>query len=269
MSAAGKSAAKKRGLGRGLEARLGPKAEAPVLEATPGDVLRSLPIDALAPGRYQPRKTMDDAKLAELAESIRAQGVIQPIVVRDLGGRNYEIIAGERRWRASRLAGLSEIPVVVREVDDRTVVAMALIENIQREDLDPREEAQALQRLIDEFDLTHAQAAAAVGRSRAAVSNLLRLLELPPEIRTLVETRALEMGHARALLTLAPQAAIALARQAAEHGWSVREVEHRVQQLGAGKVPAAGKAKAAKARPQADIVALERELSETLGSRVN
>ena len=271
MSATGsKGAAKKRGLGRGLEALLGPKAEAPVLEATAGDTLRTLPIDALAPGRYQPRKTMDDAKLQELAESIRAQGVIQPIVVRDLGGRSYEIIAGERRWRASRLAGLDEIPVVVREVDDRTVVAMALIENIQREDLNPLEEAQALQRLIDEFDLTHAQAAAAVGRSRAAVSNLLRLLELPPEIRTLVETRALEMGHARALLTLAPQAAIALARQAAEHGWSVREVEHRVQQLSAGKVPATGKAaKAAKARPQADIVALERELSETLGSRVN
>ena len=271
MSATGKGAsAKKRGLGRGLEALLGPKAEAPALEATPADTLRSLPIDALAPGRYQPRKTMDDAKLAELAESIRAQGVIQPIVVRDLGGRSYEIIAGERRWRASRLAGLSEIPVVVREVDDRTVIAMALIENIQREDLNPLEEAQALQRLIDEFDLTHAQAAAAVGRSRAAVSNLLRLLELPPDIRTLVETRALEMGHARALLTLAPQAAIAIARQAAEHGWSVREVEHRVQQLTAGKVPGNGKpAKAAKARPQADIVALERELSETLGSRVN
>jgi ParB family chromosome partitioning protein len=196
--------------------------------------------------------------------------VIQPIVVRDLGGRRYVILAGERRWRASRLAGLDVIPVVVRAVVDRTVIAMALIENIQREDLNPLEEAQALQRLIDEFDLTHAQAASAVGRSRAAVSNLLRLLELPPEIRTLVETRALEMGHARALLTLAPQAAIALARQAAEHGWSVREVEHRVQQLSAGKVPATGKAaKAAKARPQADIVALERELSETLGSRVN
>ncbi len=273
---AAKSTAKKRGLGRGLEALLGPKAaaEAPALEATPGDVLSTLPIDALAPGRYQPRKTMDDAKLQELAESIRAQGVIQPIVVRetgrDRGGRTYEIIAGERRWRASRIAGLSEIPVVVREVDDRTVVAMALIENIQREDLNPLEEAQALQRLIDEFDLTHAQAAEAVGRSRAAVSNLLRLLELPPEIRTLVETRALEMGHARALLTLAPQAAIALARQAAEHGWSVREVEHRVQQLGAGKVPANGKAaKAAKPRPQADIEALERELSESLGARVN
>ncbi|MGN6514060.1 MAG: ParB/RepB/Spo0J family partition protein [Lysobacteraceae bacterium] len=272
------AAAKKRGLGRGLEALLGPKAaaEAPALEAQPGEALQTLPIDALTPGKYQPRRTMDQAKLAELADSIRAQGVIQPIVVRALsaerGGKVYEIIAGERRWRASRLAGLTDVPVVVRTVDDRTVVAMALIENIQREDLNPLEEAQSLQRLIDEFDLTHAQAAEAVGRSRAAVSNLLRLLELPAEIRVLVETRALEMGHARALLTLAPQAAVALARQAAEHGWSVREVEHRVQQLGAGQVPAgtaAKKAKAAKARPQADIASLERELSESLGTRVN
>jgi ParB family chromosome partitioning protein len=263
--------ARKRGLGRGLEALLGPKgaAQAPVLEATPADTLRQLPVDALSPGKYQPRKTMDQAKLAELAESIKAQGVIQPIVVRDLGGQRFEIIAGERRWRASQLAGLSEIPVVVREVDDRTVVAMALIENIQREDLNPLEEAQALQRLIDEFDLTHAQAADAVGRSRAAVSNLLRLLEMPKEIRSLVETRALEMGHARALLTLAPAAAIALARQAAEQGWSVREVEHRVQQLASGKVAAAGKAKAAKPKPQADIATLERELSESLGTTVN
>jgi ParB family chromosome partitioning protein len=263
--------AKKRGLGRGLEALLGPRgaAEAPVLEATPADTLRHLPVDALSPGKYQPRKTMDQGKLAELAESIKAQGVIQPIVVRDLGGHRYEIIAGERRWRASQLAGLAEIPVVLREVDDRTVVAMALIENIQREDLNPLEEATALQRLIDEFDLTHAQAADAVGRSRAAVSNLLRLLELPKEIRALVDTRALEMGHARALLTLAPAAAIALARQAAELGWSVREVEHRVQQLASGKVPAAAKAKPAKLRPQADIATLERELSESLGTVVN
>ena len=266
--------AKKRGLGRGLEALLGPKAaaEAPVLEAVEGDVLRHLPVDALTPGKYQPRKHWDQEKLEELAESIKAQGVIQPIVVRDLGGKRYEIIAGERRWRASQLAGLDQIPVVIREVDDRTVVAMALIENIQREDLNPLEEALALQRLIDEFDLTHAQAADAVGRSRAAVSNLLRLLELPPEIRVLVETRAIEMGHARALLTLAPQAAVALARQAAEHEWSVREVEHRVQQLMAGQVgggSAARKAKPAKAKPQADIATLERELSESLGTRVN
>lgn len=272
------TSAKKRGLGRGLEALLGPKAaaEAPALEATPTDTLRVLPIDALTPGKYQPRRAMDPAKLTELAESIKAQGVIQPVVVREIakdkGGKVYEIIAGERRWRASQQAGLQEIPVVIREVDDRTVVAMALIENIQREDLNPLEEAQALQRLIDEFDLTHAQAAEAVGRSRAAVSNLLRLLELPADIRTLVETRALEMGHARALLSLTPQAAIALARQAADNGWSVREVEHRVQQLSAGQVPTAAKAKTAngaKAKPQADIIALERDLSESLGAKVN
>ena len=272
-----KGAAKKRGLGRGLEALLGPKAaaEAPPLQAMPGDVLRTLPVDAMVSGKYQPRRTMDDAKLEELAASIRAQGVIQPIVVREQlgadgkGGRTYEIIAGERRWRASQRAGLSEVPVVLRVVDDRTVVAMALIENIQREDLNPLEEAQALQRLIDEFDLTHAAAAEAVGRSRAAVSNLLRLLELPAEIRVLVQTGALEMGHARALLPLAVPMAIALAKQAAEHGWSVREVEHRVQQLSAGKTPTSKKPTAAKPKPQADIVALERELSETLGTRID
>ncbi|HEY4528906.1 MAG TPA: ParB/RepB/Spo0J family partition protein [Luteimonas sp.] len=274
MTAAKKAApAKKRGLGRGLEALLGPKAaeEAPALEARPGDTLRTLPVDALAPGKYQPRRHMDPAKLTELAESIRVQGVIQPIVVRQLPDRTFEIIAGERRWRASREAGLAEVPVVVREVDDRTVVAMALIENIQREDLNPLEEAQALQRLIDEFDLTHAAAAEAVGRSRAAVSNLLRLLELPPAIRALVEARRLEMGHARALLTLSPDLASRLASDAAEHGWSVREVEHRAQQFAAGRVPTTSRKKNAgsKARPQADIVALETELSEALAARVS
>ena len=272
-----KSAAKKRGLGRGLEALLGPKAaaEAPPLQAMPGDALRTLPVDAMVPGKYQPRRSMDEAKLEELASSIRSQGVIQPIVVREhvgadgKGGRTYEIIAGERRWRASQLAGLTEVPVVVRVVDDRTVVAMALIENIQREDLNPLEEAQALQRLIDEFDLTHAAAAEAVGRSRAAVSNLLRLLELPAEIRALVQAGQIEMGHARALLPLAAPMAISLAKQAAELGWSVREVEHRVQQLSSGKVTTSPKKAAPKARPQADIATLERELSETLGSRVD
>lgn len=271
MSAAKQTPAKKRGLGRGLEALLGPKAaaEAPKLEATPQDTLRSLPVASLSPGRYQPRQRMAEDKLAELAESIKAQGVIQPIVVRELGDARYEIIAGERRWRASQLAGLDQIPVVVREVDDRTVVAMALIENIQREDLNPLEEAQALQRLIDEFDLTHAEAADAVGRSRAAVSNLLRLLELPPAIRALLEARRLEMGHARALLTLAPDMASKLASDAAEHGWSVREVEHRVQQLMSGKVPGTPARKTAgKAAPHADIASLERELGEALGTRV-
>ncbi len=278
MSEAAKGGAKKRGLGRGLEALLGPKAAAaaPALQAAqPGDTLRTLPVDAMVPGKYQPRRTMDDAKLDELADSIKAQGVIQPIVVREhigadgKGGRTYEIIAGERRWRASQRAGLTEVPVVVRVVDDRTVVAMALIENIQREDLNPLEEAQALQRLIDEFDLTHAAAAEAVGRSRAAVSNLLRLLELPQAIRLLVQTGAIEMGHARALLPLAEPMAIALAKQAAEEGWSVRMVEHRVQQISAGKVPTTAKKSANPAKaPQADIAALERELTETLGSRV-
>ncbi|NZA27442.1 ParB/RepB/Spo0J family partition protein [Luteimonas sp. SJ-92] len=265
--------AKKRGLGRGLEALLGPKASeaAPVLEAAPGDALHTLPVDALTPGKYQPRRAMDEGKLDELAESIRAQGVIQPIVVRDLGGRRYEIIAGERRWRASQRAGLAEVPVVVREVDDRTVIAMALIENIQREDLNPLEEAQALQRLIEEFTLTHAQAAAAVGRSRAAVSNLLRLLELPAAVRALVEARRLEMGHARALLTLSPELAGKLAAEAAEQGWSVREVEHRAQQFAEGRIPARkGKPGNGKPRPQqADIATLENELAETLGARVS
>ena len=270
-------ATRKTGLGRGLDALLGNANRGPSpTQATPaelaGDGLRRIKLDALQPGKYQPRSAIEPGALSELADSIRAQGVIQPIVAREISSGRYEIIAGERRWRAAREAGLDTVPVVLREVDDRAVIAMALIENIQREDLNPLEEAQALQRLIDEFDLTHAQAADAVGRSRAAVSNLLRLLELPADIRALVETRALEMGHARALLTLAPAAAIALARQAAELGWSVREVEHRVQQLASGQVPGgngAKKAKAAKARPQADIVTLERELAETLGTRVN
>ncbi|MDH7453721.1 ParB/RepB/Spo0J family partition protein [Luteimonas composti] len=272
MTTAKSAPAKKRGLGRGLEALLGPKAaaEAPRLEAAPEDALRSLPVDALRSGKYQPRRQWDAAKLTELAESIKAQGVIQPIVVRALPDRTYEIIAGERRWRASKEAGLAEVPVVVREVDDRTVVAMALIENIQREDLNPLEEAQALQRLIDEFDLTHAAAAEAVGRSRAAVSNLLRLLELPAPIRALVEGRRLEMGHARALLTLAPELAVKLANDAAEHGWSVREVEHRAAQFAAGKVPGSPKKKtSAKAPVPPDIATLENELSESLGAKVS
>ena len=271
-----KAPAKKRGLGRGLEALLGPKAAetAPALEARPGDTLQTLPIDALTPGKYQPRRTMSEDKLDELAESIKAQGVIQPLVVREVrsgAGRTWEIIAGERRWRASRRAGLTEVPAVVREVDDRTVVAMALIENIQREDLNPLEEAQALQRLIEEFMLTHAQAAGAVGRSRAAVSNLLRLLELPPAIRKLLEERRLEMGHARALLTLSPDLASRLAAEAAEHGWSVREVEHRAQQFAEGRVPGRkGRGAGARPRPQqADIAALENELAQALGAKVS
>ena len=271
MSAPKQPPAKKRGLGRGLEALLGPKAAAAApAEVQPGERLRQVEVKQLQPGKYQPRMAMDPAKLSELAESIKAQGVIQPIVVRELSPGKFEIVAGERRWRASQEAGLAEVPVVVRELDDRTVIAMALIENIQREDLNPLEEAQSLQRLIGEFSLTHAEAAEAVGRSRAAVSNLLRLLELPPAIRALLEARRLEMGHARALLTLSPELASKLASDAADQGWSVREVEYRAQQFSAGKLPVTGnkKSKLGKATPQADIASLETELSESLGTKV-
>ncbi len=266
---------KKRGLGRGLEALLGTgnRGAAPSAESAGGEGMRSLPINAMQPGKYQPRTGMDPGKLTELAESIKAQGLIQPIVVREIGaGKDgqprYEIIAGERRWRAATQAGLTDIPVVLREVDDRAVIAMALIENIQREDLNPLEEAQALSRLIDEFSLTHQQAAEAVGRSRAAVSNLLRLLELPDGIRKLLEEKALEMGHARALLTLAPAAALQLAREAVAEGWSVREVERRAQMLGKGQIPGKAVAKPNGRKVDADIAALERELSEKLGAKV-
>ena len=259
-------AVKKTGLGRGLDALLGSNLKA---AGAPADLskegLTHLAISSLQPGKYQPRRDMKTEKLAELADSIRAQGVIQPIVVRQLAGGQYEIIAGERRWRAAQLAELRNVPVVVRDVDDRSVIAIALIENIQREDLNPLEEATSLQRLIDEFDLTHQQAADAVGRSRAAVSNLLRLLELPEAIRKLLEAGQLEMGHARALLTLPANLAIALAQLAASEQLSVREVERRAQQAGKNK-PAAKPAAAAPSN--ADIETLEREIGEHLGARV-
>lgn len=258
-------AVKKRGLGRGLDVLLGRDEDAGDAPSR-GESLSSLPIEQLHPGRYQPRTGMDPEKLAELADSIRAQGLIQPIVVRRLGSNQYEIIAGERRWRAAQMASLREVPVVLREVDDRAVIAMALIENIQREDLNPLEESQALKRLIDEFGLTHQQAAEAVGRSRAAVSNLLRLLELPAAIRKLLEAHQLEMGHARALLTLPEAQALALAQAAAAEGLSVREVERRAQALTKG---AGAPAKpAAEPRRDADIETLERELSELLSTPV-
>jgi ParB family chromosome partitioning protein len=260
-------AVKKTGLGRGLDALLGGNLKA---VSAPADLskegLTHLAISSLQPGKYQPRRDMKTDRLAELADSIRAQGVIQPIVVRQLAGGRYEIIAGERRWRAAQLAELRDVPVVVRDVDDRSVIAMALIENIQREDLNPLEEASSLHRLIDEFDLTHQQAADAVGRSRAAVSNLLRLLELPEAIRKLLEAGQLEMGHARALLTLPAPQAIALAQLAASEQLSVREVERRAQQAGKNKPPA--KKHAAATPSNADIEALEREIGEHLGAKV-
>ncbi len=259
-------AARRKGLGRGLDALLGgASAGRPAEEggdSTEGD-LRTLPVDLIQRGRYQPRIDMRPETLQELADSIRAQGVVQPIVVRPVDGSRYEIIAGERRWRAAQLAGLHEIPAVVREVPDRAAIAMALIENIQREDLNPMEEANALKRLIEEFEMTHQQAAEAVGRSRAAVSNLLRLLELAAEVRRMVEERELEMGHARALLALEADAQLHAARQVVARGLSVRETEQLVRRL---KEPAPGKKPAPRLDP--DIRRLQEELSERLGAGV-
>ena len=258
-------AAKRRGLGaRDLDVLLG----VPEAEASDSDELRQLGVTRIQPGKYQPRRAMDEDRLQELAASIKAQGVIQPIVVRPIGAQRYEIIAGERRWRAAQLAGLTEIPAIVRDAPDQAVVAMALIENIQREELSPLEEAQALHRLIAEFKLTHQQVADAIGRSRASVSNLLRLQDLPPEIKRLLEQRKLEMGHARALLTLEPKLALGLARQAAEHGWTVRELENAARKAQLVPKGKAKKAAAGTAR-DADIVALERELAEKLAAKVS
>jgi ParB family chromosome partitioning protein len=252
--------AKKRGLGRGLDALLGDAAPA---EPVANESTTTLPVESLQPGRYQPRTGMDPERLAELAASIRVHGVVQPVVVRRIGANRYEIIAGERRWRAAQQAGLHDIPVVVRDIPDQAAIAIALIENIQREDLNPLEEAQALKRLIDEFDLTHQDAADAVGRSRAAVSNLLRLLELAPEARRLLEAKKIDMGHARALLTLPTLLQVRLATQAAEHGWSVRELEAEAR-----KAQAQPKAAATKPRRDVNVQTLENELSERLAARV-
>ncbi|HRX62011.1 MAG TPA: ParB/RepB/Spo0J family partition protein [Candidatus Competibacter sp.] len=257
---------KKGGLGRGLDALLG--AGAAIRSQTPpestfAETLRSLPVEQIVRGRYQPRQDLREDTLQELADSIRVQGVVQPIVVRPSGEDCYELIAGERRWRAAQLAGLSEVPAVVREVSDRAAIAMALIENIQREDLNPLEEATALQRLIAEFELTHQQAAEAVGRSRAAVTNLLRLLELSEEVRRLVQDRKLDVGHARALLTLPHALQREAARQVLLRGLSARETEELVRRLRQDD--------AAPASPKPvdpNIRSLQENLSERLGARV-
>ncbi|MBN8737847.1 MAG: ParB/RepB/Spo0J family partition protein [Xanthomonadales bacterium] len=257
------SAAKRRGLGaRDLDVLLG----TPDSDSAPetGEALASIAVASIRPGQYQPRHHFDEAALEELAASIKAQGLIQPIVVRDVGRGQYELVAGERRWRAAKIAGLAEIPAVVRDIPAQSVLAVALIENIQREELTALEEAHALRRLIDEFRLSQQQAADAVGRSRAAVANLLRLLELPEAIRELLDEGRIDMGHARALLTLPAARAIALAEKAADKGWSVRELEQAVR---LAQLPgSSGKAKARNADP--DIASLERELSDKLGTRV-
>jgi ParB family chromosome partitioning protein len=258
---------KKRGLGRGLEALLGVPGDEPTVRADTeeGTGLRDLPVDVIERGRYQPRTEMDPAGLEDLASSIRAQGVVQPILVRPLpGGGRYEIIAGERRWRAAQMAGLEQIPAVVREVPDQAAMAIGLIENIQREDLNPIEEARALSRLIQEFTLTHQEAADAVGRSRAAVSNLLRLLELAPEARALLENGDLEMGHARALLALPTDQQGAVARQVAARGLSVRETERLVRRLLAG----AERKQAVRPAADPDTRRLQDDLAARLGAVV-
>ena len=254
---------KKRGLGRGLDALLsGDESKA---DAAP-ERAHTLAVHLLQAGKYQPRTRMDPVSLAELAESIKAQGVIQPVLVRRIDGERYEIIAGERRVRAARLAGLAEVPVVIREVADSVAAAMALIENIQREELNPLEEAQGLQRLIDDFSYSQEQAAQAVGRSRSAVANLLRLLALPAPLQEMLHAGEIDMGHARALLALRGQPQLELARHAAKEGLSVRAVEELVRRL--IDPPAAGvKVKQAVPRSR-DLQRFEEDLSEKLGTKV-
>ncbi len=249
-------------LGRGLDALLAPALESSA--ANGSDELRELAVDSLQRGRYQPRTHMDPAALEELSNSIRAQGVVQPIVVRALPAGNYEIVAGERRWRAAQMAGLATIPAVVRRIPDEAAIAIALIENIQRENLNPIEEAGALQRLIDEFGMTHQQTAEAVGRSRAAVTNLLRLLTLPSDVRELLETGKMDMGHARALLALGSAHQSEAAHTVVAKGLSVRETETLVRRMMEAK-PATGRNTP---RVDPDVRALTEQLADKLGARV-
>ena len=253
---------KERGLGRGLDALLSSRTD--ITSAIDAD-LKQLPIDLLQRGRYQPRVDVHQEALSDLAESIRAQGVIQPIVVRPVTGDRYEIIAGERRWRAAQMAGLQAIPAIVREIPDEAAVAVALIENIQREGLSPLEEATALQRLIKEFGMTHQETGDAVGRSRTAVSNLLRLLELHPTVKSMLQTGELEMGHARALLSLTGEQQAIVAKKIAARGMSVRATEIYVKSL---QKPAIEKPPHLVAK-NPDVAHLESSLTEKLSARVS
>lgn len=274
---------KKRGLARGLDALLGggkvTKTEVPaeavavkeeavtaVKEHPSENDQRVLPVEFLQRGRYQPRRHFDENKLQELADSIKAQGMVQPIVVRSVGDKSYEIIAGERRWRAAQLAGLAEVPVFIREVDDQTAMAMALIENIQRDDLNPLEEAVALHRLLDEFGLTHQEIANAVGKSRTTVTNLMRLLELAPEVKALVDERKLDMGHARALLALKAGDQRKAANEVVKKGLSVRATEALVKAL---LNPKPAVSKKAESSYDSDTRRLLDDLTDRLGAKVD
>ena len=257
---------KSRGLGLGLEALLGPQ-----VRDTPRDAAAApsvLKLDQLQPGRYQPRTRMDEGSLYELAESIKAQGVMQPILVRPVGGEHYEIIAGERRMRAARLAGLDEVPVLVKDVPDESAAAMALIENIQREDLNPLEEAQGLKRLTTEFGLTHEMAAQAVGRSRSAASNLLRLLNLTEPVQQMLMAGDIDMGHARALLPLDGAQQILNATEIVAKKLSVREAEKLVARASASSGRQAPLLRAKHEKPR-DLQRIEQELSDALTAAVD
>ncbi len=248
--------------------------EPAVAPSPPDSSLRELPVDLLRRGKYQPRVDMREDSLTELAESIKVQGVVQPIVVRPLpnpagGETEYEIVAGERRWRATQMAGLATIPAVIRDIPDESAVAVALIENIQREDLNPIEEARSLHRLVEEFGLTHADVAEAVGRSRATVTNLLRLLELPRPVREMLERRELDMGHARALLGLtSPELQFEIGERACKQRWSVRATEEAVRKL-VGPQNGAKARKSAAPAGDPNVRRLEADLAETLGAAVS
>lgn len=254
---------RKSGLGRNLNALLGNSVEIIAKTNTPTEQLRKLPVEWLQRGKYQPRRDMNEASLQELADSIKTQGIIQPIIVRSVGTQRYEIIAGERRWRAAQLAGMHEVPVIINEIPDETAIAVALIENIQREDLNPIEESRALQRLLEEFKLTHQQVAEAVGKSRTTVTNLLRLMSLNDEVKTLLERGDIEMGHARALLSLSGDQQTNAARQIAANGLSVRETEKLVKKLNTPQV------KTVTHKPaDRDVARYEQQLTERLGAKV-
>jgi ParB family chromosome partitioning protein len=248
---------KHKGLGRGLDALLGGDTS-----ASEGETLRMLKVEQLQPGKYQPRTQMDQESLSQLADSIRAQGIMQPILAREIAPERFEIIAGERRWRASQIAGMSEVPVLVRVIADEAALAMSLIENIQRENLNPLEEAAGIKRLIDEFEMTHQTASEAVGRSRTAVTNLLRLLNLAPPVQEMLMQSRIDMGHARALLGLEGVKQITSAEHIALKRLSVREAERLVQQILHPK-------KVARAKPDRDILRLQEITAERVGAKVS
>ena len=262
---------RKRGLGRGLDALLGSMTDSPARQAGAPTATgkagdggpRSVPVDLVRRGRHQPRRIVEESALEELAHSVRARGIVQPIVVRPSGNGAFEIVAGERRWRAAQMAGLAEVPVVVRECSDSEAAAVALIENIQREDLNPIEEAQGYRTLADEFGLTHQELADTVGRSRSSVSNTLRLLELGRDVRALVEQGELDMGHARALLALSGAEQSAVAAEVVRRGLSARETEKLVRSKAKGQAAATGP----RARDP-DVIRLETELADRLGAKV-